>query len=152
MIATVLFFWPSFCCVFKVGCNYRNWQTFFIWKSLLLYLQKRTERNGIQPISLLVRYLLLWRGMRMKYIFISRTTKKVVKEWHLYSGWDSKSMKKYAIYKIIFLLFHIHPKTSFFIFSFWFWSSYMSYFDCLLLPYYRMPILKHSSSTKVGRS
>ena len=77
------------------------------------------ERHNTTNFSL-VRYLLLWRGMRMKYIFISRATKKVVKERHLYSGRDTKSMKKYAIYKIIFLLFHVHPKTSFLYFHFGF--------------------------------
>ena len=69
----------------------------------------------------------------MKYIFISRTTKKVVKERHLYSGWDSKSMKKYAIYKIIFLLFLSTPKH---LLLFLDLVSCISYFDCWLLPYY----------------
>ena len=69
----------------------------------------------------------------MKYIFISRTTKKVVKERHLYSGWDSKSMKKYAIYKIIFLLFLSTPKH---LLLFLDLVSCISHFDCRLLPYY----------------
>ena len=69
----------------------------------------------------------------MKYIFISRTTKKVVKERHLYSGWDSKSMKKYAIYKIIFLLFLSIPKH---LLLFLDLVSCISHFDCWLLPYY----------------
>ena len=98
----------------------------------------------------LVRYLLLWRGMRMKYIFISRTTKKVVKERHLYSVWDSKSMKKYAIYKIIFLLFLSTPKHLFTFAQFGFLDKLFWLLIITILS--RMPTLKYSWNTKIGRS
>ena len=86
----------------------------------------------------------------MKYIFISRTTKKVVKERHLYSGWDSKSMKKYAIYKIIFLLFLSTPKHLFTFPRFGF--MYKLFWLLVITILSRMPTLKYSWNTKIGRS
>ena len=86
----------------------------------------------------------------MKYIFISRTTKKVVKGRHLYSVWDSKSMKKYAIYKIIFLLFLSTPKHLFTFAQFGFLDKLFWLLIITILS--RMPTLKYSWNTKIGRS